>query len=74
MAKWKVGKVMSVNIPGVDDPYGFTIFTEGGGPIVNFVYPTRDAAESGAKHIGLALEGVVSVQPYRRPYWPYSPH
>ena len=66
--------VLSVNIPGVDDAYGFTVFTEGGAPIVNFVYPTRDACESAAKHIGLALEGAVSVQPYRRPFWPYSPH
>jgi hypothetical protein len=30
MAKWKIGKVMSVNIPGADDPYGFTVFKEGG--------------------------------------------
>jgi len=74
MAKWKVSKVRSVNIPGVDDSCGFSIITEGGGPIVDFVYPTRDAAESAAKHIGSALEGAMSVQPYRRPYWPYSPH
>jgi hypothetical protein len=65
MAKWKVGKVMSVNIPGVDHPYGFTVFKEGGEPIVIFVYPTQEACESAAKHIGLALEGAVSVYPYR---------
>jgi hypothetical protein len=70
MAKWKVDKAFSVNIPGVDDAYGFTVSTEGGGPIVHFVYPTRDACESAAKHIGLALEEVVSVYQYR----PYSPH
>jgi hypothetical protein len=56
-----------------DDSCGFTIITEGGGPIVDFVYPTRGAAESAATHIGLALEGAVSVQPYRRPYWPVQP-
>jgi hypothetical protein len=65
MAKWKIGKVMSVNIPGADDPYGFTVFKEGGGPIVIFVYPTPEACESAAKHIGLALEEVVSVNQYR---------
>jgi hypothetical protein len=65
MAKWKVGNVMSVNVPGVDDPYGFTVFKEGGEPIVIFVYPTQEACESAAKHIGLALEGAVSVYPYR---------
>jgi hypothetical protein len=66
MAKWKIGKVMSVNIPGADDPYGFTVFKEGGEPIVIFVYPTPEACESAAKHIGLALEEVVSVNQYRR--------
>jgi hypothetical protein len=70
MAKWKIGKVMSVNIPGADDPYGFAVFKEGGVPIVIFVYPTPEACESAAKHIGLALEEVVSVNQYR----PYSPH
>jgi hypothetical protein len=73
MAKWKVGKVLSVNIPGVDDAYGFTVFTEGGAPIVNFVYPTRDACESAAKHIGLALEGAVSVLAVQPPLKSESP-
>ena len=74
MAKWKVGNVTSVNFPGVDDPYGFTVFKEGGEAIVIFVYPTQEACKSAAEHIELALEGAVSVQPYRRPFWPYSPH
>ena len=65
MAKWKVGKVISVNIPGVDDPYGFTVLKEGGEPIVDFVYPTQEACKSAAKHIELALEELVSVYPYR---------
>jgi len=65
MAKWKVDKVASVNFPGVDDPYGFTVSKEGGEPIVDFVYPTQEACESAAKHIGLVLEEVVSVHPYR---------
>jgi hypothetical protein len=65
MAKWKVGTVGSVNFPGVDDPYGFTVFKEGGEPIVDFVYPTQEACKSAAKHIELALEEVVSVLPYR---------
>jgi hypothetical protein len=70
MAKWKIGKVTSVNVPGVDDPHGFTVVKEGVGPIAIFVYPTQEACESAAKHIGLALEEVVSVYQYR----PYSPH
>ena len=57
MVKWNIGKVTSVNFPGVDDPYGFTVFNEGGEPIVNFVYPTQEACKSAAKH--------VSVLPYR---------
>ena len=65
MARWKVGNVTSVNFPGVDDPYGFTVFKEGGEAIVIFVYPTQEACKSAAEHIGLALEGAVSVQPYR---------
>ena len=64
MAKWKVGNVMSVNFPGVDDPHGFTVFKDGE-PIVTFLYPTQEACESAAKHVGLALEGVVSVYQYR---------
>ena len=65
MAKLKVGNVTSVNFPGVDDAYGFTIFKEDGEPVVVFVYPTQEACKSAAKHIGLALEGAVSVYPYR---------
>ena len=65
MAKSKVGTVGSVNFPGVDDPYGFTVFKEGGEAIAIFVYPTQEACKTAAKHIGLALEGAVSVQPYR---------
>ena len=65
MAKYEVGKVMSVNIPGVDDPHGFTVFKEGGEPIVDFIYPTQEACESAAKHVELALEEVVSVHHYR---------
>jgi hypothetical protein len=64
MAKWKLGKVMSVNIPGVDHPYGFTVFRDGE-PIVIFVYPTQEACKTAGKHIRLALEGAVSVYPYR---------
>ena len=70
MAKWKVGNVTWVNFPGVDDPHGFTVFKEDGEPIVIFVYPTPEACESAAKHIGLALEGAVSVQPYRLAWLP----
>ena len=65
MAKLKVGNVTSVNFPGVDDAYGFTIFKEDGEPVVVFVYPTQEACKSAAKHIGLALEGAVSVYPFR---------
>ena len=65
MAKLKVGNVKSVDLAGVDDAYGFTVFNEGGEPVVVFVYPTQEACKSAAKHIGLALEGAVSVQPYR---------
>jgi hypothetical protein len=50
---------------GVDNPYGFTVFREDGEEIVIFVYPTQEACVSAAKHIGLALEGAVSVQPCR---------
>jgi len=65
MAKLKVGNVTSVNFPGVDDASAFTVFNEGGEPVVVFVYPTQEACKSAAKHIGLALEGAVSVYPYR---------
>ena len=69
MAKLKVGNVTSVNIPGVDEAHGFTVFNEGGEPVVVFVYPTQEACKSAAKHIRLALEGAVSVYPYRlRPH------
>ena len=65
MAKLKVGNVTSVNFPGVDDASALTVFNEGGEPVVVFVYPTQEACKSAAKHIGLALEGAVSVYPFR---------
>ena len=57
MAKWKVGKVISVNIPGMDDARGFTIFKEGRGAIVIFVYPTQEAywRLKTAKALGLTI-------------------
>jgi hypothetical protein len=55
MAKWKA----SVNVPGVDDPHGFHR-CQGRRWADCFVYPTQKACESAAKHIGLALEEVVS--------------
>jgi len=70
MAKLKVGNVTSaVNFPGVDDAHAFTVFNEGGEPVVVFVYPTQEACKSAAEHIRLALEGAVSVYPFRlRPH------
>jgi len=64
MAKWKVSKVTSVNFPGVDAPYGFTVVKEGVGPIAIFVYATQEACKNASKQIGLALEEAVSVYQY----------
>jgi hypothetical protein len=52
MAKWKVGKVRSVNIPGADDPHGFTVSKKGSGPIAIFVYPTPEAPRARPNTLG----------------------
>jgi hypothetical protein len=62
---WNVGEVEPVRVLGVDGyPYGFTITTDAGKPLVSFAYATRDAAEAAAEQLQAAIEQAVEVRPH----------
>ena len=62
---WKVGDVEPVRVMGAEGyPYGFSVSTEDGKPVVLFAYASRALAEAAATHLEAALLNAISVQPY----------
>ena len=62
---WKVGDVEPVRVMGAEGyPYGFSVSTEDGKPVVLFAYASRALAEAAATHLESALLNAISVQPY----------
>ena len=59
---WKVGNVMSVQVPDGEFGYGFNVTTARGKPLVLFAYRTQDAAEAAARQLEAAVEGAVLVR------------
>jgi hypothetical protein len=59
---WKVGNVMSVQVPDGESGYGFNVTTARGKPLVLFAYRTQDAAEAAARQVEAAVEGAVLVR------------
>ena len=45
-------------------PYGFSVTTEEGKPLVSFAYASRALAEVAATHLESALLNAISVHPY----------
>ncbi len=60
--EWKVGNVMSVQVPDGESGYGFNVTTARGKPLVLFAYRTQDAAEAAARQVEAAVEGAVLVR------------
>jgi hypothetical protein len=46
------------------DPYGSTVCTEDGKPIVSFAYASQALAVAAATHVESALLNAISVRPY----------
>jgi len=62
---WKVGDVEPVRVMGAEgDPFGFTVTTEDGKPIVSFYYASQALAMAAATHLESALLNAISVRPY----------
>jgi hypothetical protein len=61
---WKVGDVMSVDLPGRDGGfgYGFNVTSERGNPVVLFAYETQAEAEAAANQVQAAVGRAVLVK------------
>ena len=62
---WKVADVEPVRVTGAEGgPYGFTVCTEDGKPIVSFAHASQALAVAAATHVESALLNAISVRPY----------
>jgi hypothetical protein len=59
---WKIGPVQSMS-ESTESPWGFTITTEHGKPLVAFSFETRGEATVAARHVQAAVERAIAVYP-----------